>query len=394
MNVADSEVVLARLAESGYTMVDKAEEAGLVLYNTCSVRDNAEAKIRGRLGALQKIKRERKAQGTDLTVGVMGCMAQREKEDLANKHPIVDLVVGTDQFVHLPELLARQQEEGTIVATEFGDFETVNWSAHHNEGITAYVPVMRGCNCNCTYCIVPKTRGREKSRDPAMIEREVRQAVSEGYSQVTLLGQTVDAYGKTLGDGSNLATLLRRLHAIDDLKRIRFITSHPKDITDELLETMAELPRVAKHLHVPAQSGSSRLRPWAAVTHVNNTSSLPNGPVASSLMSNSHRYDRWLPARNRGRFPSDTQLDGRSQFDGAYVLCTHLGQTPAPTGWKMTCPKRSNEPAVMTSGCSCSSKRRATHPSMAASLNFGRGPSKKNSRPPVRPLNWQPEHHL
>ena len=118
---------------------------------------------------------------------------------------------------------------------------------------------MRGCNYNCTYCIVPKTRGREKSRDPALIEREVRQAVEEGFKQVTLLGQTVDAYGKTLGDGSNLAKLLRRLHPIDGLERIRFITSHPKDITDELLETMAELPKVAKHLHVPAQSGSSRI---------------------------------------------------------------------------------------------------------------------------------------
>ena len=159
MNVADSEVVLARLADDGYNLVKQADDADLVLYNTCSVRDNAEAKIRGRLGSLQKLKRERQAAGQNLTVGIMGCMAQREKEDLVKKHPIVALVVGTDQFVHLPELLARQQEEGKIVATEFGDFETVNWSARRNEGITAYVPVMRGCNYNCTYCIVPKTRG-------------------------------------------------------------------------------------------------------------------------------------------------------------------------------------------------------------------------------------------
>ena len=187
----------------------------------------------------------------------MGCMAQREKEDLAKKHPIVDLVVGTDQFVHLPELLARQQREGKIVATEFGDFETVNWSARRNEGITAYVPVMRGCNYSTTYCITKLAVAKSRAIRP-FIEREVRQAVEEGFKQVTLLGQTVDAYGKT-GDGSNLAKLLHRLHPIDGLERIRFITSHPKDITDELLETMAELPKVAKHLHVPAQSGSSRI---------------------------------------------------------------------------------------------------------------------------------------
>jgi tRNA-2-methylthio-N6-dimethylallyladenosine synthase len=256
MNVADSEVALARLIESGWEQVDEADVADLVIYNTCSVRDNAEAKIRGRLDAMA----HRKKTAPETKVAVMGCMAQRAQGELLAKFPALDLVVGTDQFVHLPELVERIGEEGRLAATDYGDFEsTTNWQALRKEGVNAWVPVMRGCNYNCTYCVVPKTRGREKSRPMDLIEREVREAVEAGHVQVTLLGQTVDAYGKTLGDGSTLAALLRRLHDIDGLKRLRFITSHPKDITDELLGTMAELPKVAKHLHVPAQCGSDRI---------------------------------------------------------------------------------------------------------------------------------------
>ena len=255
MNVNDTEVVLARLGEAGWTQVDSLEAAGLVLYNTCSVRDNAEAKVRGRLGLLKGMKRARPS----MRIGIMGCMAQREKDELLKAYPHVDLVVGTDQFVHMPQLLERLDETGRIAATDFGDFEDTIWSAERSTGINAFISVMRGCNYNCTYCVVPFTRGREKSRRPEQVEDEVRKLVDQGFKQVTLVGQTVDAYGKTLGDGTTLASLLRRLHEIDGLKRIRFITSHPKDITDDLLDTMAELPRVAKHLHVPVQCGSDRI---------------------------------------------------------------------------------------------------------------------------------------
>lgn len=260
MNTADTEVVLARLSETGWTTTDSPDNADLVLYNTCSVRDNAEAKIRGRLGDMKGLKeRRRKAGAPPLTVGVMGCMAQREKNGLIEKFPQVDLVVGTDQFVHMPQLLDQIAARGRLVATDFGDFEDQLWSAKRAEGANAFVTIMRGCNYNCTYCVVPFTRGREKSRPMAQIADEVRQLIDQGHVQITLLGQTVDAYGKTLGDGSNLAKLLRELHEIPGLKRLRFVTSHPKDITDELLDTVAELPRVAKHLHVPAQCGSDRI---------------------------------------------------------------------------------------------------------------------------------------
>lgn len=255
MNVSDSEVVLGRLTESGWQVVDSQAQAGLILFNTCSVRDGAEAKIRGRLNDLKFSKRER----PDLMIGIMGCMAQREKDQLLVAYPQVNLVVGTDQFVHVPELVEQLATSQRIAATGFGDFDDRLWTTQRSAGINAWVPIMRGCNYRCTYCVVPMTRGAEKSRSPQLIEDEVRRLVDDGYVQITLLGQTIDAYGKTLGDGTTLASLLRRLHDIAGLKRLRFITSHPKDISDELLDTMAELPKVAKHLHVPVQAGSDRI---------------------------------------------------------------------------------------------------------------------------------------
>ncbi len=255
MNLADTEVVLARLAEQGWRTVPTSAEADLVLFNTCAVRDHAEHKVRSRLGVLREEKKARPG----MKIGIMGCMAQREKEALVRQFPHVDLVVGTDQFVRMPQLVAELDRQEHVVATDFGDFEAESWSALRTEGVNAWVPVMRGCNYNCTYCVVPMTRGREKSRPPQQVEDEVRRLVDEGFVQVTLLGQTVDSYGKTLGDGTTLASLLRRLHAIPGLRRIRFVTSHPKDITDELLETMRDHPKVARHLHVPAQSGSDRI---------------------------------------------------------------------------------------------------------------------------------------
>jgi tRNA-2-methylthio-N6-dimethylallyladenosine synthase len=256
MNTADSEQMLGRLGQAGWTPVDAPEAADLVVFNTCSVRDHAEAKIRSRLGVLRIQKRNQPA----LKIAIAGCMAQREQGELLKKFPQVDVVVGTDQFARLPELVERLDVTGRIAATDFGDWEDDHGvNAVREPGVNAYVPVMRGCNYNCTYCVVPFTRGREKSRRPEAIEDEVRRLVDQGFTQVTLLGQTVDAYGKTLGDGSTLAGLLRRLHAIPGLLRLRFVTSHPKDISDELLDTIAELPKVAKHLHVPAQAGSDRI---------------------------------------------------------------------------------------------------------------------------------------
>lgn len=331
MNLADTEMVLNALSEDGYQQCDSSKDASLVLYNTCSVRDNAEGKIRGRLDHLKGVKQKR----PELKIGIMGCMAQREKAALLEKYPHLDLVVGTDQFVHMPALLKQLDEHQQIAATDFGDFEDRNWSSIRKEGVNAWIPVMRGCNYNCTYCVVPKTRGKEKSRDPELIEADIRQAVAEGFPQVTLLGQTIDAYGKTLGDGSNFASLLRRVHAIEGLKRIRFITSHPKDITDELLDTIAELPKVCKHLHVPAQCGSSRIL---------------------RLMGRRYTRDEYLDFVERARsrmpdvelltdiivgFPRETEEDYQEtvslmhevQFAGAYVFM--YSPRPGTGAWNL-----------------------------------------------------------
>ncbi|MFW5860374.1 MAG: tRNA (N6-isopentenyl adenosine(37)-C2)-methylthiotransferase MiaB [Planctomycetota bacterium] len=253
MNLADSEDVRGRLAALGYHAVDDPEQADLVLYNTCSVRDHAEARVRGRLDYWKTHRRPGQR------IGVLGCMAERLADELTRACPHLALVIGGDQYHRLGEAIARLEHEHQVVCTGFDDAMAAGRMAHRSAGINAWIPVMRGCDNHCTYCIVPSVRGPERSRDPAAIEAEARAAVAAGHPQITLLGQTVDAYGRTCSPPTTLAALLRRLHDIPGLRRLRFVTSHPKDITDELLQTVAELPRVARHLHIPAQSGSSRI---------------------------------------------------------------------------------------------------------------------------------------
>ncbi len=331
MNSADTDVVMARLGEAGWRRVERVEDAGLVLYNTCAVRDHAEAKVRGRLYEL----REEKARRPEMRIGVMGCMAQREKEALVKRFPHVDLVVGTDQFVRMPQLLDELAHRERIVETAFTDFEdqmpvaeggggvVANGIAPPRlEGVNAWVPVMRGCNYNCTYCVVPFTRGREKSRDPVRVEAEVRGMVARGAAQVTLLGQTVDAYGKTLGDGTTLAALLRRLHAIEGLRRLRFVTSHPKDITDDLLDAVAELPKVAKHLHVPAQSGSDRIlrlmgRRYTRAEYLDFVRRARARMPAVELLSD---FIVGFPRESEDDFAATVSLMDEVRFAGAYVF--------------------------------------------------------------------------
>jgi len=249
-------------------------------------------------------------------------MAQREKNGLIEKFPQVDLVVGTDQFVHMPQLLDQVAQRGRLVATDFGDFEDQLWSAKRADGVNAFVTIMRGCNYNCTYCVVPFTRGKEKSRPALQIVDEVKKLVDQGHVQVTLLGQTVDAYGKTLGDGSNLARLLRQLHEIPGLKRLRFVTSHPKDITDELLDAVAELPRVAKHLHVPAQCGSDRIlrlmgRRYTRDEYLRFVERARNRMPKVELLSD---FIVGFPRETDADFQQTVELLNEVRFGGSYVF--------------------------------------------------------------------------
>jgi len=259
MNVADSEVVASVMQMAGYEATESLDEADAVFLNTCSVRDNAEQKIYHRLDALDAIKRKR-----PLIIGVLGCMAERVKDDLLQNHH-ADLVAGPDAYLSLPDLIAQAETGHKAINIELSTSETYSDiipQRLHGAKIGGFVSIMRGCNNFCHYCIVPYTRGRERSRDVESILREVRDLRDRGFKEVTLLGQNVNSY---LSEGGNPSAqtsfpqLLRKVAEEAPEMRIRFTTSHPKDMSDETLRVIAEMPNVCKHIHLPVQSGSDRI---------------------------------------------------------------------------------------------------------------------------------------
>jgi len=271
MNEHDSEKIAGILSNLGYTLTDSPEDADMIILNTCSVREKAEEKCYSDLGRLSDMKER----NPDLLIGVGGCVAQQEGERIVKKAPFVDIVFGTDNIVDIPRLLEIRREKGSkrAISTERhrrGKPSKAPWGASKSgpspEGddipivrdhpVKAYVDIVAGCDKFCTFCVVPHTRGRERSRHPEEIYREVMRLASEGYKEVTLLGQNVDSYGKDLDDPFDLADLLYRIHDIPGIERIRFITSHPADFNDRLISAMAELPKVCEHVHLPLQSGS------------------------------------------------------------------------------------------------------------------------------------------
>jgi tRNA-2-methylthio-N6-dimethylallyladenosine synthase len=259
MNVADSEVVVSILSEAGYETTDDIGNAGLILINTCSIRDNAEQRIWGRLKAISYLKKRR----GDLKIGIIGCMAERLKEKLLETERLVDLVVGPDAYRELPTLIAEAEAGHKAVNVLLSREETyadISPVRMDKNGVSSFVSIMRGCNNMCAYCVVPYVRGAERSRDPESVLREVTDLFNKGYREVTLLGQNVDSYnwdnnGKIVG----FTELLEKVALINPLMRVRFSTSHPKDISDELLYMIAGYNNICKHIHLPAQSGSSRI---------------------------------------------------------------------------------------------------------------------------------------
>ena len=253
MNVADSEVVASVMQMAGYETTDSIDEADAVFLNTCSVRDNAEQKIYHRLDALDAIKRKR-----GLIIGVLGCMAERVKDDLLEHHHC-DLVAGPDAYLSLPDLMAQAETGHKAMNIELSTSETykdVVPQRLHGARIGGFVSIMRGCNNFCHYCIVPYTRGRERSRDVESILREVRDLRDRGFKEVTLLGQNVNSYQ---APDTDFPALLRKVAEEAPQMRVRFTTSHPKDMSDETLRVIAEMPNVCKHIHLPVQSGSDRI---------------------------------------------------------------------------------------------------------------------------------------
>ena len=255
MNVADSEVVASVMQMAGYETTESLDEADAVFLNTCSVRDNAEQKIYHRLDALDAMKRKR-----PLIIGVLGCMAERVQQDLLAHHH-ADLVAGPDAYLALPDLIAQAETGHKAINIELSTSETyrdvVPQRIAIGQRIGGFVSIMRGCNNFCHYCIVPYTRGRERSRDVESILREVRDLRDRGFKEVTLLGQNVNSY--TWNEGNSFPQLLRRVAEEAPEMRIRFTTSHPKDMSDETLRVIAEMPNVCKHIHLPVQSGSDRI---------------------------------------------------------------------------------------------------------------------------------------
>jgi len=256
MNVADSEVVASVMQMAGYEATDDIAEADAVFLNTCSVRDNAEQKIYRRLEALDA---ERRKRGR-LIVGVLGCMAERVKEDLLEQYG-ADLVAGPDAYMSLPDLVAQAELGHKAINIELSTTETYRDVVPQRIGlghkIGGFVSIMRGCNNFCHYCIVPYTRGRERSRDVESILREVRDLNDRGFKEVTLLGQNVNSYQGN--EGNSFPQLLRRVAETAPGMRVRFTTSHPKDMSDETLHVIAEMPNVCRHIHLPVQSGSNRI---------------------------------------------------------------------------------------------------------------------------------------
>ena len=258
MNVADSEVVASIMQMAGYSPCESLDEADAVFMNTCSIRDNAEQKILNRLEFFHSLRKKRK----HLIVGVLGCMAERVKSDLIEHHH-VDLVAGPDAYLTLPDLIASVEAGEKAINVDLSVTETyrdVIPSRICGNRISGFISIMRGCNNFCHYCIVPYTRGRERSRDVESILNEVRDLQQKGYKEVTLLGQNVNSYRFERGDEVVTFPMLLRLVAETvPTMRVRFTTSHPKDMSDETLRVIAEVPNVCKHIHLPVQSGSSRI---------------------------------------------------------------------------------------------------------------------------------------
>lgn len=255
MNFSDTEIIAAQLAEIGFGFTPSENNADLVLLNTCAIRENAETKIWNRLKQLKVTKKSKPG----LMVGVMGCMAERLKTKLLDQEQLVDLVVGPDAYRDIARLVEEVESGQKAVNVLLSREETYSDIAPirlNTNGITAFISIMRGCDNMCSFCVVPFTRGRERSRDYQSIVQEAEDLFNQGYKEITLLGQNVDSYNF---ENCTFANLLEKVALINPLLRIRFSTSHPKDITDEVLFTMAKYPNICKFIHLPAQSGNSRI---------------------------------------------------------------------------------------------------------------------------------------
>ncbi|MBQ9467098.1 MAG: tRNA (N6-isopentenyl adenosine(37)-C2)-methylthiotransferase MiaB [Muribaculaceae bacterium] len=298
MNVADSEVVATVMQQAGYEVTDTLDDADAIFINTCSVRDNAEQKIFTRLAQLAALRRRRDRR---LLVGILGCMAERVKDTLLNEHG-VDLVAGPDAYLDLPALIGMAEQGHKAINVELSTTETYRNVLPTRMGpnrVSGFISIMRGCNNFCTYCVVPYTRGRERSREPESILRELDDLRRRGFREVTLLGQNVNSYNHTDANGNvtDMAALLRIVAGAAPEMRVRFTTSNPEDLSDDIIDAMASTPNICEHIHLPVQSGSDRIlklmnrkytRAWYLDRVARIRAAMPNCAISTDVFTGFH----------------------------------------------------------------------------------------------------------
>ncbi len=258
MNKSDTERIIGMLSHFDYIVTEDEKDADLYIVNTCAIRQLSADKAYSRLGAWGKIKAEQKKKGRDVKIAIAGCVAQLEKENLLKKFPYLDLVFGSQYLYELPNLL-KEIEEKRVCATDNFNAQEKEYNILRTKSVNAWLPIMEGCNNFCSYCVVPYTRGRERSRSVEAIINEAKKIIREGFKEITLLGQNVDSYGKTLEGKPTFAYLLKELDKLEGDFRIRFTTSYPTDITDEVIETVKNSSKICECFHIPMQSGNDRI---------------------------------------------------------------------------------------------------------------------------------------
>lgn len=330
MNEYDSEIMAGLLENSGYHLTDNPAEAGVILLNTCYVREKVKHKIYSRLGELKKLKEEK----PELILGLCGCLVQKEPEEVLRRVPYLDFILGTSNFYQLPEVLEdisgnhnRESQSGDkyarVVRVEEDRAIPEGMPKLRKRRFSAFVSIMRGCDNFCSYCNVPYVRGREVSRPCKDILREIEELAQKGYKEVTLLGQNVNSYGKGEKEKIDFADLLVLVNQIENLRRVRFTTSHPKDLSDKLLEKMAELDKVCEHLHLPVQSGSNKIlsrmkRGYTREYYQNLVNKLRQAIPEIALTTD---IIVGFPGEEEKDFQDTLELVEIVGFDGAFTFC-------------------------------------------------------------------------
>ncbi|AAK79802.1 tRNA-2-methylthio-N6-dimethylallyladenosine synthase [Clostridium acetobutylicum] len=332
MNAEDSEKLAGMLKEMKYEATDNREDADLIIFNTCCVRENAELKVYGNLGTLKKLKDKK----PNLIITVCGCMMQQRDmaEHIKKRFPFVDIVMGTHNTQMFPQYLKKVENERTSVVEIWDKEEGIveGMPIYRSYDMKAFVTIMYGCNNFCTYCIVPYVRGRERSRKPEDIENEIKELVKKGYKEITLLGQNVNSYGKSLDEEMNFALLLRRLNNIEGLLRIRFMTSHPKDLTDDVIAAIADCDKVCEHIHLPVQSGSTTIlnkmnRNYTREDYINLVNKIKSGIKNVAITTD---IIVGFPGETEEDFEDTLSLVKEVEYDSAFTFLYSIREgTPA-----------------------------------------------------------------